>query len=76
MKLIGFLVILSCIFYAAARFEDQAFKFDWKQQYIGKKPSFYYFQLGTSSMTSKLTGSGDDAVPKKPLQFSAINSDL
>ena len=29
-------------------------------------------------MTSKLTGEGDEAeeVPKKPLQFSAINSDF
>ena len=40
-----------------------------------------YFQLGTSSMNSKLTGEGaaaddDDDVKKKALQFSAINSDF
>ena len=27
-------------------------------------------------MTSKVTGEGDDDVKKKPLQFSAINSDF
>ena len=39
-----------------------------------------YFQLETSSMTSKVTGEGDDDdvddVPKKALQFLAINSDF
>ena len=34
------------------------------------------FQLGTSSMNSKVTGEGDAAVKKKPLQFSAINTEF
>ena len=40
---------------------------------------FAIFLLGTSSMNSKLTGEGDGddvEVPKKTLQFSAINSDF
>ena len=39
-----------------------------------------FFFVGTSSMTPKLTGEGaeeaEEAVKKKALQFSAINSDF
>ena len=42
---------------------------------------FHFFQLGTSSMNSKVTGQGaaaddGDDVKKKALTFSTLNSDL
>ena len=48
------------------------------KQQIYCKHNQIYFQLGTSSMNSKVTGEGDGAaeVKKKPLQFSDINSDF
>ena len=48
--------------------------------YLSTFISPFHFQLGTSSMNSKLTGEGgggdDGDVQKQALQFLAINSDF